>query len=78
MTQHVTGCYCSGACKNPPYRCPVMQSLMQPQQPFLVYGLPPQQPFVWPFPSPVMGCVCPPGANRDCENPACPRKAPKC
>lgn len=22
------------------------------------------------------GCVCPPGANKDCENPFCPRKAP--
>lgn len=20
------------------------------------------------------GCICPPGANRDCENPTCPRK----
>jgi hypothetical protein len=20
------------------------------------------------------GCVCPPGANKDCENPMCPRK----
>lgn len=20
------------------------------------------------------GCICPPGANRDCENPSCPRK----
>lgn len=23
------------------------------------------------------GCICPPGSNRDCENPLCPRKAPK-
>ena len=22
----------------------------------------------------VRGCVCPPGANRDCESPTCPRK----
>jgi hypothetical protein len=20
------------------------------------------------------GCICPPGSNKDCENPACPRK----
>lgn len=20
------------------------------------------------------GCICPPGANRDCESPTCPRK----
>lgn len=28
---------------------------------------------------PVMtvGCICPAGANKDCENPICPRKAPK-
>lgn len=23
---------------------------------------------------PQMGCICPPGANRDCESPACPRQ----
>lgn len=23
---------------------------------------------------PVAGCVCPPGANKECENPLCPRK----
>lgn len=22
-----------------------------------------------------MGCICPPGANKDCESPVCPRKA---
>ena len=22
------------------------------------------------------GCICPPGANKDCQNPLCPRKAP--
>ena len=21
-----------------------------------------------------MGCICPPGANKDCESPVCPRK----
>ena len=25
---------------------------------------------------PSRGCICPPGANKDCENPACPRKDP--
>ena len=24
-----------------------------------------------------MGCICPPGANKECENPLCPRKMPK-
>ena len=24
--------------------------------------------------TPVVGCICPPGANRDCQAPACPRK----
>ena len=23
-----------------------------------------------------MGCICPPGANKDCEAPHCPRKNP--
>ena len=22
------------------------------------------------------GCICPPGANKECENPLCPRKPP--
>jgi hypothetical protein len=25
-------------------------------------------------PPPPRGCICPPGANRDCESPTCPRK----
>ncbi len=33
------------------------------------------QPMPMPAPQP-FGCICPPGANRDCENPFCPRKAP--
>lgn len=37
----------------------------------------PQQPVVSPVLSPVMGCICPPGANKECENPACPRKPVK-
>ena len=28
------------------------------------------------MPAPRMGCICPPGANKDCENPLCPRKNP--
>lgn len=23
-----------------------------------------------------VGCICPPGANRECERPGCPRKPP--
>ena len=34
---------------------------------------PPAPPFPKP-PVPAMGCICPPGANKDCENPLCPRK----
>lgn len=37
--------------------------------------------FLWPaaqptnaLSGPVMGCICPPGANKECENPICPRK----
>lgn len=33
--------------------------------------LPPQPVF---SPAVVQGCVCPPGANKDCENPSCPRR----
>lgn len=29
-----------------------------------------------PVPMALMGCVCPPGANKDCENPMCPRRNP--
>jgi hypothetical protein len=24
-----------------------------------------------------IGCICPPGANKECERPDCPRKCPK-
>ena len=24
--------------------------------------------------TPPRGCICPPGANKDCESPSCPRK----
>lgn len=30
--------------------------------------------FTIPQTSHQMGCICPPGANRDCEAPLCPRK----
>lgn len=30
----------------------------------------PAQPWIAPSP----GCICPPGANKECEAPACPRK----
>lgn len=30
-------------------------------------------PTYMPFTIPV-GCICPPGANKECENPTCPRK----
>jgi hypothetical protein len=33
--------------------------------------------FTIPYVPPVMGCICPPGANKDCENPTCPRRGPK-
>lgn len=31
----------------------------------------------WPSYMPItvpVGCICPPGANKECENPTCPRK----
>lgn len=27
---------------------------------------------------PPLGCICPPGANKDCESPCCPRKPARC
>lgn len=48
--------------------------------PMCPHGLPPvmctlcRQPTP---PAPIMGCICPPGANKDCENPLCPRKGYK-
>lgn len=30
-------------------------------------------PYHWPAP---MGCICPAGANKDCEAPLCPRRNP--
>jgi hypothetical protein len=27
-----------------------------------------------PYVPPPRGCICPPGANKECENPTCPRK----
>jgi hypothetical protein len=40
-------------------------------------ALSPQVP-IDPWPSlHTVGCICPPGANKDCENPACPRKPHK-
>ena len=33
---------------------------------------------VWgPSVAPMVGCICPPGANLTCENPMCPRKPPQ-
>lgn len=31
----------------------------------------PQFPMLMPIHA---GCICPPGANKECENPSCPRK----
>ena len=34
-------------------------------------GIPSQTPAKF---GPFMGCICPPVANKECENPMCPRK----
>jgi hypothetical protein len=46
---------------------------VQPAWPYpSTHPLPPQPtPTAWPTP---MGCICPPGANLECQNPRCPRK----
>lgn len=54
------------------------------RQPCLQSRLPPSPPLPYP-PVPLQvalrtqpaGCICPPGANLECENPFCPRKPPK-
>jgi len=38
------------------------------------FPLPPGAQPVPAYTPPPMGCICPPGANKDCENPACPRQ----
>jgi len=38
------------------------------------FPLVPQMPFFREAMQPI-GCICPPGANKECENPACPRKS---
>lgn len=56
-------CACTGACRVPPYRCPL--------------GLQPWPPVYWPpLPTPPMGCICPPTSEQTCENPVCPRRNP--
>lgn len=60
-------CCCTGACRVPPYMCPSFS----PTQP--APQLPPQ-PQIWNWAVQV-GCICPPGANKDCERLDCPRKS---
>lgn len=35
---------------------------------------PPPGAVVMPHNPPLIGCICPPGANKDCEAPMCPRQ----
>ena len=45
-------------------------------------GYPQEPPPQWPHPyywqqvvpGAQIGCICPPGANKECQNPTCPRK----
>lgn len=38
------------------------------------WGYPTTSVPIFTIPSTPLGCICPAGANRDCENPTCPRK----
>lgn len=38
------------------------------------YPVPQFGPFDPILPMMPTGCICPPGANKECENPTCPRK----
>jgi hypothetical protein len=48
-------------------------TIRDPREPF--QAQPPGQNTLTMF-GPYMGCICPPGANLQCENPMCPRKDP--
>lgn len=62
-------CNCSGNCRRPPYTCSGYGwESPYPAAPFPAPYLPPQ-PILYP-----VGCICPPGANKDCARPDCPRK----
>lgn len=64
----MVGCMCTGACRVPPFMCP----------PVMVPGPPRLEPHGPYFHGSVqflpVGCICPPGANKECERPDCPRK----
>ena len=55
-------CYCTGACRVPPYRCPNAPPLNVPEWTYSVRT--------------PMGCICPPTSEQTCEAPLCPRKNP--
>jgi hypothetical protein len=64
-------CYCTGACRVPPYQCPAF--MQTPPSWFPATG--PAIPYQFAVQMPIEnGCICPPGANKECERPDCPRK----
>lgn len=68
----MSACACTGRCRMPPYTC------AGAPLPTVWHGvIPPtadQHVGNYQFTPLPTGCICPPGANRDCENPNCPRK----
>ena len=62
-------CYCTGACRVPPYRC-----VNAPEQ-YSIWGASsPPQPLN--RPTTPTGCICPPTSEQTCEAPSCPRQNP--
>ena len=77
-------CNCTGACKAPPFVCPVLgpqggQPFTPPAPPWVQpgYALPPHPGPAYPLPpAPVAsyGCICPPTSEQTCQGTFCPRK----
>lgn len=70
----MSSCACTGRCRFWPFNCsgiPPVEWLPGQQVPLhpAVQGWVPVAPAA-------VGCICPPGANKECENPVCPRKNP--
>ena len=53
-------CLCTGRCRTWPYNCSGVPDPFQQPSPFQ-YGV-------------GYGCICPPGSERTCQGPLCPRR----
>ena len=58
-------------------QCPNLETGLPKTAPVLAPPVFPSVPSIASLPARPKGCICPPGANRDCEAWDCPRKTPK-